>query len=158
MAYQFGKTLLVVNPAARGGRAKALGERALELLQAAGVDVELRYSQSSEHARSLGAAAGEEGFATLVVLGGDGVIHHVGEGLMDAAADKRPMLGIVPVGSGNDYARTVHIPEGVEAAVTALLGAEPRAMDVVRVNDRHYLETLSFGLDAAIAIGTEEEL
>ena len=156
MAYEFGKTLLVVNPAAQSGRAKALGERALELLQAAGVDVELRYSQGSEHARQLGAAAGEEGFATVVVLGGDGIIHHVGEGLMDADADKRPTLGVIPVGSGNDYARTVHIPEGVEAAVAALLGAEPRAMDVVRVNDRHYLETLSFGLDAAIAIGTEE--
>ena len=156
MAYEFGKTLLLVNPAAQSGRAKVLGERALELLQAAGVDVELRHSEGSEHASALGAAAGKEGFATLVVLGGDGIIHHVAEGLMDVSADERPVLGIIPVGSGNDYAKTIHIPETVEGAVATLLAAAPQALDVVRVNDRHYLETLSFGLDAAIAIGTEE--
>ena len=156
MAYEFGKTLLIVNPAAQSGRAKALGDRALELLKAAGVDVELRYSKGSEHARELGAAVGQEGFATLIVLGGDGIIHHVGEGLMDVSADQRPVLGIIPVGSGNDFAKTIHIPENVDGAVAALLAATPQALDVVRVNDRHYLETMSFGLDAAIAIGTEE--
>ena len=112
MAYEFGKTLLVVNPVAQSGRAKALGDKAFELFQAAGVDVELRHSESSEHARSLGAMAGEEGFTTLIVLGGDGIIHHVGEGLMDANADKRPVLGVIPVGSGNDYAPRCTFPKG----------------------------------------------
>ena len=156
MSHKFGRTLLIVNPVAQMGKAKAMGDKAFGLLQAAGVDVELRHSESSAHASALGAAAGNEGFGTLIVLGGDGIIHHVAEGLMDIPADRRPVFGIIPVGSGNDYARTAHIPEGVDAAVPALLRAEAHALDVVRVNDHHYLETLSFGLDAAIAIGTEE--
>ena len=156
MTHAFGRTLLVVNPAAQSGRAKALGEKAEGLLRTAGVDVTVAHTQGAEHAASLGASAGEQGFSTLLVLGGDGVIHHVAQGLLGAAADARPVFGVIPVGSGNDFARTVHIPEGVEASVAALLTAEPRALDAVRVNDAYYLETLSFGLDAAIAIGTEE--
>lgn len=160
MPYEFGRTLLVVNPAARSGAAKAFGDEALTALREAGVDVTLVHTDDSRHARELGATAAAQGFATVVALGGDGVIHHVGEGLMDVgvSADERPVFGVIPVGSGNDFARTVNIPVGVEAAVQALLAPTTAvcALDVVRVNDHHYLETMSFGLDAAIAIGTEE--
>ncbi len=156
MAHEFGKTLLIINPVAQLGRAKALGEDAVELFAAAGVAVDVAYSESSKHAEDLGAGAADAGYATVIALGGDGIIHHVAEGLLRISADERPVFGVIPVGSGNDFARTVGIPVGVKPAVEALLATEPRALDVVQVNDKHYLQTMSFGLDAAIAIGTEE--
>ena len=156
MAYEFGRTLLVVNPAAHSGAADEYGTRAEALLRARVPELDVVRTTGSEHARSIGAGAADAGYATVLVLGGDGVIHHVVEGLLRVPAPVRPILGVIPVGSGNDYSRTVNIPVGVADAVNALLSGEVRSLDVVRVNEAHYLETLSFGLDAAIAIGTEE--
>ena len=69
----------------------------------------------------------------------------------------RPTLGVVPVGSGNDYAQTLGMStRSVDEAVRQLAGARPRPFDVGRCNGRHFVETLSFGLDAAIALDTVE--
>ncbi len=155
MAYSFGNTFLIVNPAAQMGRGKAYGEEALERLRAAGITVTLGLTEGSAHARELGEGAAAAGYDTVIALGGDGIIHHVAEGLLEIPAPARPTFAIIPVGSGNDFARTVNIPVGVASAVEALLSGETCDLDVIRVNDRHYLETMSFGLDAAIAIGTE---
>ena len=70
--------------------------------------------------------------------------------------DQRPVLGLVPCGNGNDYARTLGMPFAFDAAFAALSRAVPRAVDVGIVNGTPFMQTLSFGLDAAIALGTHE--
>jgi diacylglycerol kinase family enzyme len=56
------------------------------------------------HAIELAAQAAEAGYATIVALGGDGTVHEVVNGLMQIEASRRPRLGVVPIGSGNDFA------------------------------------------------------
>ena len=92
----------------------------------------------------------------MLALGGDGVIHEVAGGLMRRPAARRPALGVIPVGSGNDYARTLGVSNKVDEACAQLLRAEARLADVGRVNGHWFVETLSFGLDAAIALDTME--
>ncbi|WP_412061803.1 diacylglycerol/lipid kinase family protein [Rubrivirga sp. IMCC45206] len=84
------------------------------------------------------AEASLEGHDLVVAAGGDGTVHLVANGLMQAGATAatRPALGILPLGTGNDLARTLAIPIGAHPfeALDALRRAERRALDVVRVS------------------------
>lgn len=151
-----GNILLIANPAAQSGAGRAAAERAAGCLRAAcGADaVVLAMTAGPRHASEI--ARNAAGCDTVVALGGDGVIHEVANGLMARPAAERPVLGIVPVGSGNDYARSLGMAAGVDAACAQLLAASPRPTDVGCVNGMHFVETLSFGVDAAIALDTME--
>lgn len=151
-----GKTLLIANPAAKSGEGEAAARTAEELLRAQledGPDV-VRTSAAghgSQLARQLGSR-----YQTVVALGGDGVVHEVVNGLMALEAAERPALGVIPVGSGNDYARSLGVSFKVPEAVAQLCRYHPKLTDLGVVNGRYFAETLSFGLDAAIALGTME--
>lgn len=156
MSIREGKVLLIANPAAQNGAGAAAADRAATLLRAAlGPDaVVLAKTAGPRHASEIAERA--EGCATVLALGGDGIIHEAVSGLMRRPANARPAFGIVPAGSGNDYARTLGMSRKVDEACEQLLAAEPHAVDLGRVNGHWFVETLSFGLDAAIALDTVE--
>lgn len=150
------RVLLIANPAAQNGRGADAAAEAEVLLREAlcGAAVEVRPTAGPRHGVDL--AAGAAGFDVVVALGGDGIIHEVVNGLMALPADARPALGVIPVGSGNDYAGTLSMSCDVARAVGQLVAARPVAVDVGRVNGEWFAETVSFGLDAAIALDTVE--
>lgn len=156
MPSPLGKTLLIANPASQNGNGGPAAERAIQALRAQlGHDaVVLARTAGPRHAYEIAERA--EGCSTVIALGGDGVIHEVAGGLLARPAADRPVLGVIPVGSGNDYARTLGVSQDVEKACAQLLSASTQPLDVGRVNDHWFLETLSFGLDAAIAHDTVE--
>lgn len=151
-----GHILLIANPAAQSGAGAAAAERAAANLRAAlGANVvTVARTAGPRHACAIAEAA--EGAQTVVALGGDGVIHEVVNGLMKRQQSTRPQLGVIPVGSGNDYARSLGIPADVDKACKALLATRPKPTDVGCVNGEYFAETLSFGVDAAIALDTME--
>jgi YegS/Rv2252/BmrU family lipid kinase len=108
----------------------------------------------------IAAAAG--GMDTVVALGGDGLIHEVVNGLMAIDQRDRPRLGIIPMGSGNDFARTLGATfNDPDAAIAQILGGEELPLDLGWVSadggdPTYFVETLSFGLDAAIALDTTD--
>ena len=59
------------------------------------------------HAKELAQQAAEEGYDIVVAMGGDGTVHEVINGLMEAQVEKRPALGVIPLGSGNDFSANV---------------------------------------------------
>ena len=100
-------------------------------------------------------ASSASGYDTVLALDGDGIIHEVVNGLMAIQEDIRPQLGIIPMGSGNDYARTLGMKKNdVQGALAQLVRGVARPCDLGLVNGVHFMETLSFGLDAAIANDT----
>ena len=156
MPTPLGKTLLIANPAAQNGNGAAAAERAAALLGDALGDGSLDVAPTRGPGEAVRLAAGAGAYETVLALGGDGIIHEAANGLMQLPAGERPAFGIVPVGSGNDYARTLGVSTKVDEACAQLLGAEARPVDVGRVNGHWFVETLSFGLDAAIALDTME--
>ena len=151
-----GRTLLIANPAAHSGKGATGAEFARRFLSSYSSvtdGYEMRLTAGPGDATALAGAA--EGFDTVLVLGGDGVIHETVCGLMERPADARPRLGVVPLGSGNDYARTLGMARNdVEAALAQIVRGRERPLEVGRVNGTYFMETLSFGLDAAIALDT----
>ena len=147
---------MLVNPAAHNGQGVELARRALSVFESLGVT-------GYEVVRTEGAGSATD-FAfhldssvdSLIVLGGDGLVHETVNGLMCRDRDDRPLLGVVPLGSGNDYARALGLPLSVDASVQALCNGLEACVDVGLCNGQFYAETLSFGLDAAIALQTME--
>ena len=153
-----GRTLLIANPAAHSGKGAAGADFARHFLGSyttATRGYEVRLTKGPGDA--VGIAAGAVGFDTVLALGGDGVIHEVVNGLMRLPESARPQLGVIPLGSGNDYARTLGmVKNDVEGAFAQLVRGTVRETEVGRVNGVHFMQTLSFGLDAAIALDTTE--
>lgn len=151
-----GHTLLIANPAAHSGKGAAGAEFARRFLgsyTSVTDGYEIRLTAGPGEATSI--AKGARNFDTVLVLGGDGVIHETVCGLMARAASGRPQLGVIPLGSGNDYARTLGmVRNDVEGALAQLVRGTTGPVDVGRVNGTYFAETLSFGLDAAIALDT----
>lgn len=152
----WGKTLIIANPAAQGGQGAIAAEQAATFLRSClgRESVVLAKTAGPNHASEIARCA--EGNDTVLALGGDGVIHEVVNGLMRRPRESRPAFGIIPSGSGNDYARTLGLPTNVIKACNLLLNARLKQVDVGRANDRWFIETLSFGFDAAIALGAME--
>ncbi|MBY4798214.1 diacylglycerol kinase family lipid kinase [Collinsella sp. AGMB00827] len=153
-----GRTLVIANPAAgcgEGERARVFAERFLASFSSATEGYEILSTEGPGDARGLARMAGEAGFSSVIALGGDGVIHEVVNGLMALRQSIRPALGIIPMGSGNDYARTIGMAKNhAEDALAQLVQGQIVNFEVGQVNDVYFMQTLSFGLDAAVAIDT----
>jgi len=120
------KHCILLNPQARSGQALGNLEPLLDDLP----DVEIRTTRGPGHARELAAEAAEEGFETVVAAGGDGTLNEVVDGLAGHFGEVR--LGLLPLGTGNDFARTLGLPDQLEAAVSVLRRGKARRCDVVR--------------------------
>lgn len=83
----------------------------------------------------------------VAAAGGDGTLHAVAQALVGTTT----ALGVLPMGSGNDYARALGIPENLKEAVRILLFGQPRPVDVGEVLGRFYLNSLGMGIDGQIA-------
>ena len=157
-----GSTLVIANPTSHSGKGAAAAEgvmRFFETYTAQTTDFRLMLTRCQEDATQM--AAESAGCDTVIALGGDGVIHEVVAGLMRIDPARRPRLGIIPMGSGNDFARTLGMTlNNPDAALHELLLGGERTIDLGHVTSdacpegAYFMETLSFGLDAAIAVDT----
>lgn len=147
--------LLIANPSSRHGEGAALAACAQRVLEErAQGTFEVALTAHAGHAKQLAQQAA--GHDMVVVLGGDGTVHEVVNGLMGLPDSQRPALGVVPAGSGNDYAFSLGMLPRLEDALGQVLSAPRRLADVGVCNGEYFAETLSFGLDAAIALDTIE--
>jgi diacylglycerol kinase (ATP) len=117
----------VVNPAAGSDPAARLIPVA-RWLREAGAEVAVEYSRSLEHAADLARDAAKKGHV-VIAAGGDGMVG----GLAGALAGTDAVLGILPAGRGNDFARQLGLPEEPERLAELLLSAEPKAIDAIEV-------------------------
>jgi len=144
---------LFLNPIAGRGRAKRRLPRILALLEETGIHVVVHQSVAVGDLERQLREAVSGGVTQLIVAGGDGSIHEAVNGIM--AAGGGAALGVVPVGTGNDFAKAAGIPLDWEAATTLLArriadGASPRSVDLGRMNDRWFANGAGIGLDAKV--------
>jgi YegS/Rv2252/BmrU family lipid kinase len=109
------------------------------------------------HATELAKQAGEQGYEMVVAMGGDGTVHEVINGIMQLPEEKRPMLGVVPVGSGNDFAHAIGVSTESDRALANALKGEPSRLDLCVMTDEHgrkeyFDNTLGIGFDAVVTI------
>jgi YegS/Rv2252/BmrU family lipid kinase len=109
------------------------------------------------HATELARQAAEDGYELVISVGGDGTIHEVINGLMQVPADARPRLGIVPLGSGNDFAHAAGIDPRPAYAIQQIFTGKPRPIDIGRMEDgngrvEYWDNAVGIGFDATVTI------
>jgi diacylglycerol kinase (ATP) len=143
--------LLVVNPAAAGGRLGRQWPRLHARLRAVGFDPPLVFTEAPAHATQLAAEAVKRGETVVVVAGGDGTFCEAVQGLHDAGGG---VLGLLPLGTGNDAARAVGVPLNLEEAAQVIAAGVTRRFDLMRAGDRVVLNAIGIGLLGAINVNS----
>ena len=110
-------------------------------------DAEIIYTQYSGHGYKLAKEAIEQGVDIICAVGGDGSVHNIGMALIG----RECKLGIIPVGSGNGYARHFDIPTQVKFAILTLNQLKVRKIDVGVINRKFFLGVTGFGFDGHVA-------
>ena len=147
---------LIFNPSSNQGKAGThlpfIREHVKEL-----PDVRVLLTQGHGHAVELAASAADDGYDRVIALGGDGTNHEVVNGLMHVPFERRPELGIVPLGSGNDFSFACGLNGTTADLLTLALQGKSHSMDIGLVEDntgRHeyWVNSLGIGFDALINI------
>jgi diacylglycerol kinase (ATP) len=144
---------LFLNPAAGRGRAGKRGTRIRELLNEGGFPLEVHLSQDVGNLEEQVRDCVEHGGRRIVAVGGDGSVHEATNGIMRAKGDA--MLGVIPSGTGNDFAKAAGITLDWEHATRLLTeriaaGEHPRCVDVGKMNDRYFANGAGVGFDARV--------
>ncbi|MBI3158948.1 MAG: diacylglycerol kinase family lipid kinase [Chloroflexi bacterium] len=147
---------LIINPNADMGNAWRYAANLKHVAEMHG-EVDWAGTVYPTHAVELARKAAEEGFDIVVALGGDGTVHEVINGLMQAQTAKRPVLGVVPFGSGNDFSHNIGVPADPAEALEAVFTGAPRRIDLATIKDNHgrteyWDNTLNMGFGGAVTI------
>jgi diacylglycerol kinase (ATP) len=148
------ETCIIVNPnAGSAGEIEALRERLAEL---PGAEVFFTAAPGDAEARARDAL--RAGVRTVVAAGGDGTLNEVVNGL--AADFGRARLGLLPLGTGNDFARSIGVPADLEEALDILAAGRVRTVDVGRATvgneSRHFLNMAVGGFSPVVSEKAEE--
>jgi diacylglycerol kinase (ATP) len=151
------KPTVILNMNAGSGRAGSLAESIRAILHEMNSDAEVVETRSTDEGRRAIQAAIQHGQGPLVVCGGDGTILSAANTLLNAGSTLP--LGVVPLGTGNDYAAgTLGLPQDMRAALQVALHGRPRAIDVARVNDTWVTNIFAAGLAGNVAWDVQEML
>jgi diacylglycerol kinase (ATP) len=146
------KTVIILNPAAGRGRGAQLRPQ----IEAALPDVVVVETTRSREATILARRAAENSAELIVAAGGDGTLGEVANGMMGSGAK----LGILPLGTGNDFARCLGIGTKIEFALETLKSGSFRALDVGKVEisgeTRFFLNVAGAGFDSRVAARINE--
>ncbi len=147
------KVQLILNGKAAGNDAL---KTAVARQRAIGHTIEVRVTSEKGDARRFVAETGEVDL--LIAAGGDGTLNEVVHGLMDLPTVARPVLGVVPLGTANDFATGCGIPHDPEEALALCMEGEGVPVDVGKANKHWFLNAASIGFGAEITATTPPEL
>jgi diacylglycerol kinase (ATP) len=150
---------VILNPWSDRGRAAKLQEQIPAWARQAGGEVDLVLTEKPGHAKQLARQAALDGYKLVVAAGGDGTVHEVVNGLVQGG-QAEAALGVIPIGSGNDFAYSQGILLKAEEAVARLFTGQLATIDLARVEDEYgrfalFGNNLGIGFDAIVVIQTE---
>lgn len=155
------KTLVVANPASGGGLLGRQWGRVSDDIRAAFGPFEHRFTETSDHAPLITREALLAGFEQVVALGGDGTISQVASGFMDGDQPVNPdaVLGVLPLGTGGDFRKTLKISKDLRKSAAALRGRASRPLDIGRLHytthsgdqaSGYFINIASFGMSGLV--------
>lgn len=149
------RIVVILNPASGRGQGddrraeleRLFTQEIAALPEKDGVAWEIRETKAAGHGKMLAAEAAEQGAHIVAAAGGDGTLGEVLNGLVNSVCK----LGVIPFGTGNDFARHIGIGTDRQRAVQALLRGVPTPIDIGRTQGRWFLNVAGCGFDAVVA-------
>jgi YegS/Rv2252/BmrU family lipid kinase len=152
---------VVLNPASGGGAGRRVRGELEMALRARNLDAQIELTRGRGHATELAVAAAEAGAPVVVAAGGDGTVHEVVNGLLRSQTP--PVLGLIPIGTGNDFVKVVPGTRRRPAAYDTLARGEVRRFDAARARwsggSEFFVNAAGTGIDVEVvrqieALGT----
>jgi diacylglycerol kinase (ATP) len=138
---------LLTNPTSGKGRGRRTAAIALPRLTEAGFCVREMIGRDSDEALDLAREAVADGVESLVVVGGDGMVHVA----LQAIAGTEVNLGVIPAGTGNDVARYLGLPRtDPQLAADVVIGSRVRTIDLARAGATYFVTVLASGFDSKV--------
>lgn len=142
----------IVNSTAGRGRAGRKITELLDKLNSLNIPFEIEVTKAPRHAVELARSAiVDKGFRHLVAVGGDGTLNEVINGIMLSGHNNEVKLALFPEGGGNDFAKYFHLSPSIHRDVELLVRREVLPIDVGRINDYYFINSLGIGFDAVVA-------
>ncbi len=151
---------LIVNPEAANRAVGKNWPRICDFLQAEGAEFDAVLTEEPGHATRLARQALNDGYRTIVAVGGDGTLNEVINGLVEeGSVDPEVTLGMIPWGTGADFARMVDIPRDYMGACRHLLRSQPRLVDLGKITclregrevERYFINAAGLGFDGEVS-------
>jgi diacylglycerol kinase (ATP) len=149
---------LIANPSSGRERAADLAQAIAAGLRPSYSGLEVLFTTGDGDAEQAAAQAVADGCTTIFVAGGDGTVNEAVNGVVGAGALERVRFGIVPLGTGNDFAAALGIPADVEPALDTLRRGRELRVDLGRVNGRTFLNTSGGGYIAEVSVNVTTQL
>jgi len=145
---------IIANPLAGRGRGRKVAQQVQELLKAQNADFEMVWTEYAGHAVELADRASEK-HPVVAALGGDGTVREV----LTAIWQKPATLGVIPGGTGNDYARGLGIPRDTESALQVLLEGATGPLDVGLEHENVFgqLACIGFAVDVIMHVNAHRD-
>jgi len=121
-------------------------------------DLQVRTTWEYGDTHRLVKEAVAERIPRLIVGGGDGSVNEIADALAHLPEDQRPQLGIMPLGTANDFATACLIPSDLVEALTLAASGQATAIDLGRCNDRHFVNVAAGGFGAQVTADTPVDL
>ena len=144
--------LLIVNPTAGASLNSDLLPELLDVLKSQNLEVDIEETTPEEDGEQLATAAAQKGVPLVIVAGGDGTIEAVVRGL----ANTQAALGIIPLGTRNNLAASLNIPNNFDQAVRVLVEGQRSWIDLGKVEEYYFCEVVGIGLEASLFPHGEE--
>jgi YegS/Rv2252/BmrU family lipid kinase len=161
------KWLTIVNPNAGKGKGSRDWKRISELMRNAGLIYEVRFTEAKEHAIRITREGIQDGFRKIVTIGGDGTLHEVVNGILGAGSLSSPdiSIGLIPVGTGNDWGKMFGIPLNYEKAVSILSEGRQMRHDIGKVSfldgkterSRYFINIAGLGFESVVVRRTNAQ-
>jgi len=141
------KICFIVNPVSGRKRQAGIGSYIKQNIDSARFQYEIKFTQRRGHASELSKEAVQRKFDIIVAVGGDGTINEVAIALIG----KKPVLGIIPRGSGNGLARHLGIPRSLLKALQLINQSHFTEIDTATLNGKPFISIAGVGFDALVA-------
>jgi YegS/Rv2252/BmrU family lipid kinase len=139
----------IVNPTSGRGRGKKAIRVIKEELTGKKIDFNIQTTTPSRSAITLAKQAVEDGYSKVVAVGGDGTLNEVVNGILQSQGSY-PKLGLIPAGTGNNFARGLDMPLNLKESCRHILDPKGLEIDIGRVNDKFFLNSFGVGLNSAV--------
>lgn len=149
---------LIVNPVAGHEQAGAHLEPILEQLRSVASELDVVVTEQDGDGARAAFDAAQLGFDHVFVAGGDGTLNEVLNGVGRAEAFGRVTLGLIPLGTGNDFAQALGLTKDVDRAVQVLLGSQSVVVDVGQMNDVFFVNVSAGGFIAEVSEAVDSKL
>lgn len=148
MSTQKRRVVFIINPIS-GVQDKASAIHQIEeVMDQSSINWEIRYTESAGHAVEIAAEAVQQNVDVVVAVGGDGTVNEVGRSL----AGTNTALGILPLGSGNGFARHLQIPMDTRKALEVINEGIIEQVDYGKINGTPFFCTCGVGFDAFVSL------